>query len=160
MVRFLTCICTRTHTHTHTHVHIYTSKHIPDIPSLVHLLFSISCFHRNPYLLHLHCSDSAVFLSFAVLTSCTQCISGRLPGCLLIESTYTGLQCLPHRCSLHSPPCCMGGFALYTRDSPITLETLLSCISKLTKCERTCESRNLPCLPLVLTFVSTLQVRD
>lgn len=149
--------------HTHIHVHVYTYTHIPDIPSLVNLLFPISCFHRNPHLMRLQCSDSAVVPSFVVLTSCTQC-SGRLPGCILIESTYTGLQCLLHRCSPHSPPCCFTaqpcGFDLRTRDSPITLETLLSCISKLTKCERPCESRNLPCLPLVLAFVSTLQVRD
>lgn len=121
----------------------------------MHLLFSISCFHRNPGLLYLQCSNPAVVPFFAVLTSCTPCVSGRLPGCILIESTYRGLQCLLH--SLHSPPCCMGGFALCinTRDSLVTLETLLSCVSKLTTCERTHESHNLPCLPLVLAFMST-----
>lgn len=142
-----------THTHTHTrHIQLWAFIVSAGIYCLSCGHLSISCFHRNSCLLHLQCSDSAVVPSFAVLTSCTQCISGRLSSFILIESTYTGLQCLL--------PCCMGGFVLYAGDGLITLETLLSCIPKLTKCEQTYESHKFPYHPSVLAFVSTLQVRD
>lgn len=104
-----------------TSIHINTDTR--DIKTCLSI-FYISYFHRKPYLLHVQCSDSSVVPSFAVLA---QYVLGKLPGCILNERerSYTGLQCLLHRGSPYSPLCCMSGFALYTRDCPITLETLL-----------------------------------
>lgn len=108
-------------THTFTSIHINTDSR--DIKTCLSI-FYISYFHRKPYLLHVQCSDLSVVPSFAVLA---QYVLGKLPGCILNERerSYTGLQCLLHRGSPYSPLCCMSGFALYTRDCPITLETLL-----------------------------------